>query len=69
MKIVVTTPTGHVGSQLVPLLLKAGERPTLFCRSADRLPAHWRQSCDVTEGDQGVSADVVRAIENADAVY
>ena len=69
MKIVVTTPTGHVGSQLVPLLLRAGERPTLFCRSAARLPAVWRQSCDVVEGDQGVPADVVRAIDHADAVY
>jgi uncharacterized protein YbjT (DUF2867 family) len=69
MKIVVTTPTGHVGSQLVPLLLKAGETPTLFCRSADRLPPGWRAVCDVVEGDQGVADDVSRAIDDADAVY
>jgi uncharacterized protein YbjT (DUF2867 family) len=69
MKIVVTTPTGHVGSQLVPLLLKSGETPTLFCRSAARLPASWRGLCEVVEGDQGVSADVARAIERADALY
>jgi uncharacterized protein YbjT (DUF2867 family) len=69
MKIVVTTPTGHVGSQLVPLLLRAGERPTLFCRSAARLPERWRSSCAVVEGDQGVTADVIRAIADADAVY
>jgi uncharacterized protein YbjT (DUF2867 family) len=69
MKIVVTTPTGHVGSQLVPLLLKAGESPTLFCRSADRLPPGWRAVCDVVEGDQGVADDVSRAIADADAVY
>jgi uncharacterized protein YbjT (DUF2867 family) len=69
MKIVVTTPTGHVGSRLVPLLLKAGETPTLFCRSAARLPADWRTSCAVVEGDQGVADDVIRAIDDADAVY
>jgi uncharacterized protein YbjT (DUF2867 family) len=69
MKIVVTTPTGHVGSQLVPLLLKAGERPTLFCRSAARLRPEWRESSDVVEGDQRVSADVARALDGADVVY
>jgi uncharacterized protein YbjT (DUF2867 family) len=69
MKIVVTTPTGHVGSQLVPLLLKAGERPILFCRSAARLRPEWRESSEVVEGDQGKAADVARALEGADAVY
>jgi uncharacterized protein YbjT (DUF2867 family) len=69
MKIVVTTPTGHVGSQLVPLLLKAGQTPTLFCRSAARLPGRWLQSCEVVEGDQGVADDVIRAIDDADVVY
>jgi uncharacterized protein YbjT (DUF2867 family) len=69
MKIVVTTPTGHVGSQLVPLLLKAGERPTLFCRSAARLRPEWRAGSNVVEGDQSVAADVARALDGADAVY
>jgi uncharacterized protein YbjT (DUF2867 family) len=69
MKIVVTTPTGHVGSQLVPLLLRAGETPTLFCRSAARLPSAWLPRCDIVEGDQGVTAHVAEAIDNADAVY
>lgn len=69
MKIVVTTPTGHVGSFLVPLLLQAGERPTLFCRSAERLDASVRSLCDVVEGDQADSADTTTALSGADAVY
>jgi uncharacterized protein YbjT (DUF2867 family) len=69
MKIVVTTPTGHVGSHLVPLLLQAGERPTLFCRSADRLDGSMRDLVTVVEGDQSSSADVIRALDGADALY
>jgi uncharacterized protein YbjT (DUF2867 family) len=69
MKIVVTTPTGHVGSQLVPLLLKAGERPILFCRSAARLKPEWRKNSEVVEGDQGKTSDVARALDGADVVY
>jgi uncharacterized protein YbjT (DUF2867 family) len=69
MKIVVTTPTGHVGKHLVPLLLQAGVRPTLFCRSADRLDPSLRKECDVAEGDQTDSVDVARALAGAHALY
>ena len=37
MKIVVTTPTGRVGSLLAPLLVRAGVRPTLLARDASRI--------------------------------
>lgn len=69
MKIVVTTPTGHVGSHLVPLLLQAGVRPTLFCRSAERLAPALLDVCDVVEGDQTDAVDVTRALTGAQAVY
>lgn len=37
MKIADTTPTGHVGSRLVRLLVQAGTRPTLPLRDPAKL--------------------------------
>ncbi len=37
MKLVVTTPTGKVGSRVVRLLLQAGVRPTLLLRDPSKL--------------------------------
>jgi uncharacterized protein YbjT (DUF2867 family) len=69
VKIVVTTPTGKVGSRVVRLLLQAGERPTLFLRDADRLDKGTRELVDTVEGNQRSGDDVLRATEGADALY
>ncbi|PSK93651.1 uncharacterized protein YbjT (DUF2867 family) [Murinocardiopsis flavida] len=68
-KIVVTTPTGHVGSRVVRLLLQAGERPTLLLRDAGRLDPATRDRVDVVEGDQGDAEAVVRATKGADSLF
>lgn len=69
MKIVVTTPTGNVGSRVVRLLVQAGARPTLLVRDAARLDPALRARCDVHELDQGDRDAVVRATAGADALY
>ncbi|MGX9229635.1 NAD(P)H-binding protein [Streptomyces albus] len=69
MKIVITTPTGHVGSRVVPLLLQAGVRPTLLARDPARLPAAVRERADVVRCDQGDGDAVVRATAGADALF
>ena len=69
MKIVVTTPTGHVGSRVVRLLLQAGTRPTLFLRDPDKLDEETRERVDVVQGDQGDLDAVLRATDEADALY
>jgi uncharacterized protein YbjT (DUF2867 family) len=69
MKIVVTTPTGNVGSHLVRVLVQAGSRPTLFMRDAAKLDDEVLAHVDVVEGDQLDAADVVRATEGAEALY
>lgn len=69
MKIVVTTPTGHVGSRVVRLLVQAGLRPTVLVRRASRLDPVLRARCEVVEGDQGDLAAVRRATAGADALY
>lgn len=65
MKIVVTTPTGQVGSRVVRLLLQAGVRPTLLLRDPARLDAPTRERVDVCRGDQGDADAVVRATRGA----
>ena len=69
MKIVVTTPTGNVGSHLVRALVQAGVRPILFLRDAAGLDHEVRERVDVVEGDQLEARDVLRATEGADALY
>ncbi|MGI5347676.1 NAD(P)H-binding protein [Streptomyces sp. CA-250714] len=69
MKIAVTTPTGHVGSRVVQLLLQAGVRPTLLVRDPDRLAAHVRERAEVVRCDQGDGDAVVRATEGAGALF
>lgn len=69
MKIVVTTPTGHVGSRVLRLLIQAGVRPTALLRDASRLEPGLRPFCDVVEGDQADEDTVLRATFGADALY
>lgn len=69
MKIVVTTPTGNVGSLLAPILVRAGVRPTLLARDATRVDPALRDVCDVVEADQGDRDAVAAATRDADALY
>ena len=49
--IAVTTPTGHVGSRVVRLLLQAGVRPRALVRDPGRLRAEVRERVEVRTGD------------------
>jgi len=69
VKIVLTTPTGHVGSRVVRLLLQAGIRPTLLLRDPTKLDDATRDLVDAVQGDQGDADAVVRVTEGADALY
>jgi uncharacterized protein YbjT (DUF2867 family) len=69
MKIVVTTPTGNVGSRVTRLLLQAGVRPTLLLRDPAKLDAETRELVDVVQGDQFDYEVVRRATDGADALY
>jgi uncharacterized protein YbjT (DUF2867 family) len=69
MKIVVTTPTGRVGSRVVRLLLQAGVRPTLLLRDPARLDPDTRELVDVAVADQRDADAVLAATAGADALY
>ncbi|MFI0454243.1 NAD(P)H-binding protein [Actinomadura sp. 6N118] len=67
MTIVVTTPTGHVGSRVVRLLLQAGVRPRVLVRDPARLEA--RERVDVRRGDLTDAAFVRKATAGARTVF
>ena len=69
MKIVVTTPTGNVGSRVTRLLLQAGVRPTLLLRDPTKLDAQTLELSDFVQGDQFDPEVVLRSTEGADAMY
>lgn len=68
MKIVVTTPTGHVGSRAARILIQAGVRPTLLARYPARLDRATSEHADVVEADLSDADTVVRATRDADAL-
>jgi uncharacterized protein YbjT (DUF2867 family) len=69
MKVVVTTPTGNVGSRVVRLLIQAGVRPTLLARHPARIDPATSERADVVEADLMDAAVVVRATRDADALF
>ncbi|MFE9568661.1 NmrA family NAD(P)-binding protein [Streptomyces sp. NPDC006692] len=69
MTIVVTTPTGHVGSRVVRLLIQAGVRPRVLVRDPERLAAAARGHLDVRRGDLTDAAFVREATAGARTVF
>jgi uncharacterized protein YbjT (DUF2867 family) len=68
VKIVVTTPAGHVGSRAAQVLIQGGVRPTLLARHPARLDRALSERADVLEVDLSDTDAVVRATRHADAL-
>jgi uncharacterized protein YbjT (DUF2867 family) len=69
MRIAVTTPTGNVGRDLVPMLVRAGVRPRLLLRDPDRLDPIVRDHVDPVVTDLHDADAVVAATADVDALY
>jgi len=67
--IVVTTPTGLIGHQVLDNLLHSGEELRVIARDASALPSHVRERLDIVEGSHGDAALVDEAFAGADAVF
>lgn len=69
--IVITTPTGQIGSQVLDRVLEgAGAQPVrVIVRDPARLPDRVRERVEVVEGSHGDAAVLDRAFEGADAVF
>jgi uncharacterized protein YbjT (DUF2867 family) len=69
--IVITTPTGDIGSQLLHLLLEDahGEDLRVVVRDPAKLPGAVRERVDVVTGSHGDTEVVGKAFTGADAVF
>jgi uncharacterized protein YbjT (DUF2867 family) len=67
--IVITTPTGLIGHQVLQNVLAAGAPARVIVRDASRLPAAVRERVEVIEGSHGDAAVVDAAFAGADAVF
>jgi uncharacterized protein YbjT (DUF2867 family) len=67
--IVVTTPTGAIGGQLVTRLLAAGAPLRLIARDPSHLPAAVRDRAEVVSGSHGDPDVVAKAFAGADTVF
>jgi uncharacterized protein YbjT (DUF2867 family) len=67
--IVVTTPTGHIGSQLVAALLAAGEPVRVVARTPDKLAPGVRAKVDVVQGSSDDEGVLDRALAGAKGFF
>jgi uncharacterized protein YbjT (DUF2867 family) len=67
--IVVTTPTGQIGSQVVRRLLDHGSAVRVIVRDASRLDGAVRERVEIVEGSHDDSAVLDQALPEADAVF
>ena len=67
--IVVTTPTGAIGSHLVTQLLEAGERVRVVARHPDKLPAEVRERVEVVQGASNDESVLDQALRGAESLF
>jgi uncharacterized protein YbjT (DUF2867 family) len=67
--IVITTPAGLIGHQVLEKLLDGGEALRVVARDPSAVPADVRDRLDIVEGSHGDAAVVDDAFEGADAVF
>jgi uncharacterized protein YbjT (DUF2867 family) len=67
--IVVTTPTGQIGRQVLDRILDSGEAVRVIAREPSRLPASVRTRAEVVQGSHGDADTVTKAFAGADRVF
>jgi uncharacterized protein YbjT (DUF2867 family) len=67
--IVITTPTGDIGHQVVENVLKSDEPVRVIVRDASRLSPQVRERVEVVQGSHGDVEVVGKAFAGADAVF
>jgi uncharacterized protein YbjT (DUF2867 family) len=67
--IVITTPTGSIGHQVLENLLDSGRPIRVIVRDPSRLTSHTRERVEVVQGSHGDIDVVNQAFAGADAVF
>jgi uncharacterized protein YbjT (DUF2867 family) len=67
--IVITTPTGTIGHQVLENVLRSSEPIRVIARDPSRLPLRTRERVEVVQGSHGDMDVVTQAFKGADAVF
>ena len=67
--IVVTTPTGQIGSRVVEALLAANEAVRVIARDPAKLPAEVRAKAEAIQGSSDDEGVVMAALDGAESVF
>lgn len=67
--LVITTPTGRIGHQVLERVLDGGEPVRVIARDPSRLPSSTRERVDVIPGSHGDPDVVAKAFAGADGVF
>ncbi len=67
--IIITSPTGRIGHQVLENVLQSGEAVRIIARDPSRIPANTRERVEVVQGSHGDAEVVNRAFAGADAVF
>ncbi|MFF7953302.1 NmrA family NAD(P)-binding protein [Streptomyces griseorubiginosus] len=67
--IVITTPTGDIGRQILDRVLGGGEAVRVIARDSSRLPEHVRTQAEVVEGSHADANTIAKALQDADQLF
>lgn len=67
--ILITTPTGHIGSQLLSKLLVSKEKLRVLARDPSKLSAEVKERVEVVSGSMDNAEDLARAYANVDDLF
>jgi uncharacterized protein YbjT (DUF2867 family) len=67
--IVITTPTGDIGHQVLDRVLDSGEAARVVARDPSRLPARVSARAEVVEGSHGDAGVITKALAGADRLF
>jgi uncharacterized protein YbjT (DUF2867 family) len=67
--IVITTPTGDIGRQVLDRVLDSGKAVRVIARDPSRLPARVSARTEVVQGSHGDAGTVTKALAGADRLF
>jgi uncharacterized protein YbjT (DUF2867 family) len=67
--IVITTPTGDIGSQVLQRIVEGGQHIRVIARDPSRLSEAVRNRVEIVEGSHGDAATIQKALRGADALF
>jgi uncharacterized protein YbjT (DUF2867 family) len=67
--IVITTPTGEIGRQVLDHILDSGEPARVIARDPSRLPERVLNHAEVVQGSHGYADVIIKALAGADRLF